>query len=76
MPSKRFWCLERQITRIMAQQDLRQINVNRALNSQDSMDEVIHSLTMEIGETTKIEINAIVKPEPDASKKLRELSER
>lgn len=72
MPSRRFWCLEKQINRIMAQEDLRQLNIHRATSNKEAMEEVVERLSMEIGDTARVEINPFVKPEPGVAEKLRQ----
>lgn len=71
MPVRRFWSMERNIARIMAENDIRHIQVNQAQNSQDNYDTIIKRLTKEIGDTAKLKYNKIVKPEPEAKDKLQ-----
>lgn len=65
MPSRRFWSMERQISRIQAANDLRQVNVGVALTNKDALDSHVERLVMEVGETTKIKREIIVRGDPD-----------
>lgn len=65
--------MERNITRIMAENDIRHVQVNQAQNSQDNYDTVIKRLTTEIGETAKVKYSKVVKPEQDAKAKFKGL---
>lgn len=74
MPARRFWSMERQISRIMSERDLRTINVNRATITAEAMEAVVEQLTLEIGETVEIERQAIVKPQADFAERMKRLS--
>lgn len=69
MPSRRFWALERQINRIRAEGDLRQISVSAALNTNEGARSTTERLVLELGETTQIERNLIVKGDRDRNAK-------
>lgn len=69
MPAYRFWHLETQIDRVKSEQDLRQINVHRSVTGKEMMKEVVHQLTIELGEKCKIEHAQIVKAESGAGAK-------
>lgn len=76
MPSRRFWTMDKQVVRIMAEQDFRRINVNRATLSEDSMREVVDGLTRDLGETLEVAREKIVKPQADFAARLSNLSSR
>lgn len=63
MPSRRFWSMERQITRIKAEGDLRLINVNQAHGNKEALDRASERLILELGETTQVKRQLIVKGE-------------
>lgn len=69
MPAYRFWKLENQIDRIKSEQELRLINVHRSVTGKEEMKDVVNRLTLEIGETCKVEHAQIVAPERDAKAK-------
>lgn len=73
MPTRRFWCLEGQINRLLSEKDLRFINANRATGSAEQMGEVIERLTLEIGETYKIKRESIVQASTADKAKLKSL---
>lgn len=69
MPARRFWTLERQINRIRAESDLRQISTMSANNSADNHTQVRDRLVLELGDTAQFKRNLIVKRDPDAKAK-------
>lgn len=73
MPARRFWSMERQITRLMAEADLRRITVQQASQSQDNHKSALEHLTRELGETCKVRHSVIVKGEPNRRSKLARL---
>ncbi len=74
MPSRRFWAMEQQISRLKAENDLRRVNVNRATVSKESLEDVVEHLTRELGETLEIHRERIVKPQENFSDVLTKLS--
>lgn len=69
MPARRFWALESQISRLRSEEDLRLISANAATISEDNHRDVIDRLTLELGETCKVQHNTIVKPEAGVKSK-------
>lgn len=74
MPVRRFWCMERQISRIQAERDLRDFTFDASKQDKDSSRKIIDSLTLEIGDTYEIIRPKYVKPDPDAHAKLSRLA--
>lgn len=69
MPSRRFWSMERQISRIQAASDLRDINVGIAVTGKEALEHTTERLVLELGETTKVKREVIVKGDPDRKAK-------
>lgn len=69
MPSRRFWSMERQISRIKASDDLREVNVGIALTNEDALKAHTERLVLEVGETMAIERQVIVRGDPDRKAK-------
>lgn len=69
MPSRRFWSMNRQIARIEAANDLREVNIGVALNSENALKEVTERLVLEIGDTQVIEREVIVRGDPNRKAK-------
>ena len=70
MPVRRFWAMESCIGRVSAAQDFRTISVNQAQMSEEAARKVQEKLTLELGETQKIDRSAIEAPEPGAKQKM------
>lgn len=75
MPARRFWMMERQIGRIQAENEIRQVQAasltsppqsKEALNA---VNEHIGRLTLEIGERVTVRRDIVVAPEPGAAAK-------
>jgi hypothetical protein len=73
MPVYRFWGLEAQIDRVRSEKDLRLINVHRSVTGKEEMKEIVHRLTLELGDKCKVEHVQMVKPEPGANAKFLKL---
>jgi hypothetical protein len=73
MPAKRFWAMERQIGRIKAEKDLRELAFEGAKNDQDALKRFTDTLVQELGETYEIERDAVVKPERNVKEKFRKI---
>lgn len=79
MPSRRFWLMERQIDRIRAEQELRQMQIqglHATLQTNDQarrVEDYIGRLTLEIGETARLRRNIFVAPEEGAKAKFEKL---
>ncbi len=69
MPSRRFWSMERQISRIQAAKDLRDINVGIAVTGKEALESATERLVLELGETTKLKRELIVKGDPNRKAK-------
>ena len=76
MPVYRFWGLETQIDRIKSEKDLRLINVHRSVTGKEEMKEIVHRLTLDLGEKCKVEYAQVVRPEPEANAKFLNLMNR
>lgn len=70
MPARRFWSMERQINRIQAATDLRQINLEVAVTGKEALEAATERLVLELGETTKVKRSVIVKGEPGRKAKI------
>lgn len=79
MPARRFWMMERQIARIQAEAEIRQIQTNMLTQRPQSKEQLqiindhVGRLTLEIGEKATIRRNAIVAPEAGVSAKFNKL---
>jgi len=80
MPARRFWKMNEQIDRIRAEQEIRELR-SRALfhppTSEDqrrAVEQRIHTLTLEIGETARLRRNIYVAPEPSARAKFLKIT--
>lgn len=75
MPARRFWMLERQIDRIRAENDLRDLQAKILIHPAQSpeqfgrVEEYVGRLTLEIGERATLRRNVYVAPEQDARDK-------
>lgn len=75
MPARRFWMMERQISRIQAENDIRTMTLHSTVTPPQSresgqrVEEFIGRLTLEIGETAKLRREIFVAPEPSARQK-------
>lgn len=69
MPSRRFWFMEKQISRIRAESDLRSINVAQAVNTTDAFESATERLVLDLGETTQVQRAIRVKGDPDRKAK-------
>ncbi len=69
MPSRLFWYLERNISRVRAEADIRAVRVANAAPHRESTEGLMQSLAAEIGETAEIKRNVIVRAEADAKQK-------
>lgn len=76
MPSRRFWSMERQISRIQASKDLRDINVGIAVTGKDALKDTTERLVLELGETTKVKRELIVKGDPNRKAKFAKVMGR
>ena len=65
MPARRFWTMEAGINRVLAELDLRKLNVVRAQNK-DHAEETVNRLVSEIGETCRIKRPKFVKAYSEA----------
>tara|TARA_R110000744_G_scaffold81833_12_gene160694 strand:+ start:6141 stop:6389 length:249 start_codon:yes stop_codon:yes gene_type:complete len=74
MPARRFWTMESGINRIMAERDLRQLQLIRAQSKTQSED-VVNRLVDEVGETCEIVRPLMVKGDDDAKEKMQSLME-
>lgn len=80
MPARRFWMMERQISRIQAEQDIRRIQTDILLTPPQSkeglrlVEEHIGRLTLEIGEKVTVRRNIIVAPDPGAASQFAKLT--
>lgn len=80
MPSRRFWMMERQIDRIKAENDIRQLNLLNLTHPPKSeglgrmVEEQFGRLTLEIGDKITLRRNVMVAPEPDAAAKFKKLT--
>lgn len=80
MPARRFWMMERQIDRIRAENDIRQIQMDVLTHPPESKDRLraiedhVGRLTLEIGEKLKLRRNILVAPEPGAAAKFLKLT--
>lgn len=80
MPSRRFWMMERQIDRIRAENEIRQVSLHSAINppshasTVQRLNEYIGKLTLEIGDKFTVRRNMFVAPEPDAAAKFRNIT--
>lgn len=73
MPAYLFWAMEGQITRLKAENDIRQINVQQSTLTANAMSATMERLSLELGETSKIKRSWIVKPERGAKDKMKSL---
>lgn len=79
MPARRFWMMERQIDRIRAEQEIRQVQLFSTITPPQGkehgtrVEEYVGRLTLEIGETSKLRRNILVAPEPAARDKFLKL---
>lgn len=69
MPARRFWSMERQISRIQAANDLRGINIGVAVSGKEALEKTTERLVLELGETSKVKRSVIVKGDPDRKSK-------
>jgi hypothetical protein len=80
MPARRFWMMERQIDRIRAENEIRNIQNGLLITPPQSNEhlkrvtERIEALTLEIGEKVTVRRNIIVAPEPGAAAKFAKLT--
>lgn len=80
MPARRFWMMERQIDRIRAENEIRQIGIHQLVTPPQSKEHLERitdhcgRLSLEIGEKMTIRRSAIVEPEPGASAKFLRLT--
>lgn len=54
MPVRRFWLLHRNVTRIQAEEDLRQLTTVNAAQAPEAAKEYREQLVLQIGETSTI----------------------
>lgn len=71
MPVRRFWLLEKNITRLQAERDLRQLPIASAPNSQEGYRELTNRLSAEIGSVVTVNV---LDRDADATSKLQRLS--
>jgi len=69
MPIRIFWLMEKNLNRVRAEAELRDLNVSFAGNNYDAIKEVRSKLTDELGTVVKIKGQYIVKSDPDAKTK-------
>lgn len=80
MPARRFWMMERQIDRIRAEDDIRQVNLHSTItppshqSTVQRLNEYLGKLTLEIGDKFTVRRNMLVAPEPDAAAKFRNIT--
>lgn len=77
MPIKAFWLVNRNINRLLAEKDIRHLNVANAAMSADSANQCRELLVDELGEVFKVDQMAIAleaKPDRDGIEFLRRLS--
>jgi hypothetical protein len=71
MPAKRFWAMEGNITRIRAEESLRNMQSTAATQSNDALKKVTEALTLELDGVTRIKRKGVAKADPDAGDKLK-----
>jgi hypothetical protein len=71
MPLRRFWLLDKNITRLQAERELRQLPVMAATNGGDLVKVLADRLSQELG--TVVTVNVMTR-DPDATSKLKRLS--
>lgn len=75
LPAALFFNLERQINRIKAEINLRDLAVSSvAMSDKESRTQIHRALVLEQGEIYQIERDGLVQPEPGAISKLKNLS--
>ena len=73
MPVSRFWAMEKNIDRIPAAKNLREIATSQAGMNGEAAQRLQERLVLEIGETCKIKRAAVVKGDPDRAARMRKL---
>lgn len=68
--------MEKQIDRIRAASDLRAVNVAVAVTNKEALGETTERLVLELGETTKVKREIIVKGDPDRKAKFARVMRR
>lgn len=71
MPVRRFWLLEKNITRMQAERELRQLPIVLAPNAKDSVQELAGRLSQELGSTVTVHV---AKRDADATQRLAKLA--
>ena len=74
MRADRFWMMEKQINRIKSENDLRYVNAYAANISKEAAMTVQDTLLLELGDKFTLQRPKMVKPDPDAKRRLREIS--
>lgn len=76
MPIRLFWSMEKNINKVRAEKDLRDLHLYSVSNaSGDYVEDLIKRLRDELGDVFKVKGPFIVKPEPDARSKLLTLTQ-
>ena len=73
MPSCRFWVMEHNIARVMAENGLKLLNIATTIQNPDQYTKVVESFSQELGDTYQVSRSAIVKADPGAKAKLKSL---
>lgn len=73
MPARMFWCMERNISRIRAEEDMRMLRALNGAQSKEATKQAYEDLAAEVGETCQIRRPKIVKPEPNVKEKFKRL---
>ena len=79
MPAKRFWMMDRQIDRIRAENEIRELQLKnlatppKTKDAARAIEDHFGRLTLEIGEKVTVRRNILVAPEPGASAKFAKL---
>ena len=71
MPLRRFWLLEKNITRLQAERELRQLPILASANSGSHLKELTERLSRELGTIVTVNVTA---RDPDATSKLMRLA--
>lgn len=74
MPARRFWLMERNISRIQSANDLRTINATAAASSEKAYSEVTDRLREDLGEVSKVIPPKYVRREEGATNRMKQLS--